>query len=57
MMHILKCQSCGKYTLKEQCSCGAAAVHPKPAKFSVDDKYADYRRQAKKRELEEKGFL
>jgi len=57
MKHILKCTSCGSYTLKEQCSCGAAAVSPKPAKYSPEDKYASYRRQAKHGDLEKKGLL
>jgi H/ACA ribonucleoprotein complex subunit 3 len=57
MKHILKCTGCGKYTMKEQCSCGGKAVTPKPPKYSPDDKYADYRRQAKKQGLAEKGLL
>ncbi|MFH0978416.1 MAG: RNA-protein complex protein Nop10 [Candidatus Woesearchaeota archaeon] len=57
MLHILKCQKCGKYTLKEKCSCGGKAVSPRPARFSPDDKYAAYRRKVKKKELEEKGLL
>jgi len=47
MKHILKCEKCGKYTMKELCSCGSKAITTKPAKFSVDDKYAKYRREAK----------
>jgi len=57
MHHILKCQQCGKYTMKEECSCGGKAVSPRPPKFSPDDKYAEYRRKVKMKELEEKGFL
>lgn len=45
--HILKCTSCGNYTLKEKCKCGSKAMTPKPAKFSIEDKYASYRRKAK----------
>ncbi len=48
MKHILKCGKCSNYTMKEQCSCGGNAVTVKPAKYSPEDKYADYRRKAKK---------
>lgn len=48
MKHILKCLKCGKYTLKEKCSCGGKAVSAKPAKYSPEDKFGKYRRLAKK---------
>jgi len=57
MKHILKCPGCGKYTMKEKCSCGGTAITPRPPKYSPDDKYADYRRQTKKPALAEKGLL
>ena len=57
MRHILKCQSCGKYTMKEVCGCGGVAVNPKPPKYSPEDPYADYRRKAKRQPLVEKGLL
>ena len=47
MKSILKCGSCGKYTMKEACSCSGKAITPKPGKFSPEDKYAQYRRKAK----------
>ncbi len=47
-MHILKCPNCKSYGLKESCACGSKRVRVRPAKYSPDDKYADYRRQAKK---------
>ena len=50
---ILKCVNCGKYTLKDKCECGGKALDPRPAKFSIEDKYGYYRRLAKK----EKWFL
>ena len=53
MKHILKCEKCGRYTMKEQCSCSGKALNPKPAKFSPDDKYAHYRRKAKEKLSEE----
>ena len=48
MKHILKCEKCGKYTMNEICSCGGKALNPKPPKYSPEDKYAEYRRIAKK---------
>ena len=47
MKNILKCEGCGKYTMKDACACGGKAITPKPAKFSVEDKYGSYRRKAK----------
>lgn len=46
-MHILKCTSCKKYGLGEICVCGSKTQRVIPPKFSPDDKYAKYRRQAK----------
>ncbi|MDD5086699.1 MAG: nucleolar RNA-binding Nop10p family protein [Candidatus Nanoarchaeia archaeon] len=57
MKHILKCLSCGKYTLNEKCSCGGNAVTPKPAKYNPDDKYARYRREAKMPEIKKRGLI
>ena len=45
--HILKCSVCGSYTMNAKCKCGGKAVISKPAKFSIEDKYAKYRRKAK----------
>ena len=57
MKHILKCQECSTYTLKEKCKCGGKAVTVKPPKYSPEDKYAGYRRKAKKQALEKEGIL
>ncbi len=57
MKHIMKCIACGSYTLKETCACGSKAAAPKPAKFSPEDHYGNYRRQAKQEILKGKGFL
>ena len=46
-VHILKCERCGSYGLEENCPCGGKRVIAKPPKYSVDDKYADYRRKYK----------
>jgi H/ACA ribonucleoprotein complex subunit 3 len=54
--HIYKCISCGKYTTKEECSCGSKAILPRPPKFSLDDKYAGLKRKVKKEELIKKGL-
>ena len=46
MKKMRKCTSCGKYTL-EELHCGADTKTPHPPRFSIDDKYASYRRQAR----------
>jgi H/ACA ribonucleoprotein complex subunit 3 len=41
---LMKCQSCGTYTIKEVCpKDGLPTVISHPARFSPDDKYARYR--------------
>ncbi|MBS3133014.1 RNA-protein complex protein Nop10 [Candidatus Woesearchaeota archaeon] len=57
MKHMLKCTNCGRYSLKALCSCGGANAIPKPAKFSPEDAYGKYRRQAKQSVLKERGLL
>jgi len=42
------CESCKEYSLRDVCpKCGAKTILPKPPKYSPEDKYGDYRRQAK----------
>lgn len=48
MKHILKCPECKSYGLKELCECNSKRVRPNPPKYNLDDKYGEYRRQAKK---------
>jgi len=57
MRHILKCGTCKTYTLKESCKCGGTAFAPRPAKYSPEDNYGEYRRTAKRETLREKGLL
>ncbi|MCK5107375.1 MAG: RNA-protein complex protein Nop10 [Nanoarchaeota archaeon] len=58
MKHIMKCSFCKTYTLKEKCpKCNKQTIMPKPAKYSPIDKYADYRRQAKKQDLIKENLL
>ena len=58
MKHILKCPKCGQYTMQEKCpKCNEKTVNPKPAKYSIEDKYGEYRRKAKKEDLLKKGLL
>lgn len=57
MKHILKCKSCGNYTMKETCSCGSEAVKAGPAKYSPQDAYAKYRRAAKAEAMKKAGLL
>jgi len=52
MKHVLKCNVCGKYTMKDV-HCSKKTLSPKPAKYSPEDKYGKYRRIAKK----EKGLV
>jgi H/ACA ribonucleoprotein complex subunit 3 len=48
MKEILLCETCGIYTLKKFCSiCKNKTVSPRPAKFSIEDKYLKYRLKAK----------
>lgn len=58
MKHIMFCPKCRAYTLMDACrSCSSQAVLPKPAKYSPEDPYADYRRRAKEPQLSERGWL
>ena len=58
MKHILKCKSCGAYTLKDKCSkCGEEVLRPIPPKYSPDDKYGKYRRKVKLSSLEKDGLI
>ena len=57
MKSILFCPKCKKYTLKEKCSrCQVKTISSKPPKFSPINKYGNYRREEKKKELKEKGL-
>ncbi len=48
MNKILRCSKCGDYTLQNKCpKCNSDCYSPKPAKFSPEDKYGEYRRKAK----------
>jgi len=56
-MEILKCKKCQKYTMHVNCPiCNQKTLQTKPPKFSPIDKYGKYRREAKKKELQEKGL-
>ena len=57
MRSILKCEDCGKYTMKGICVCGSKGLTPKPAKFSIEDKYGSYRRKAKLNIFKNEGLL
>jgi len=57
MKHILKCEKCGEYTLKEKCSCGGNTVTTKPQKYSPEDKYSEYRIKAKREFWEKEGLI
>jgi H/ACA ribonucleoprotein complex subunit 3 len=56
--HIHKCLKCKSYTLKIKCiKCNTETVLPKPPKFSLNDKYAPYRRDVKREDLERQGLI
>ncbi len=58
MEHLFKCEKCNKYTMKEICdTCNSKTTNPRPAKFSPEDQWADYRRKAKMQQWKEKGFV
>lgn len=55
--HIHKCLFDNRYTLEKVCpACGKETIIPRPPKFSLDDKYAGLRREAKMEELKKKGL-
>lgn len=56
MKHILKCENCNKFTMKKICSCGAETKSTKAQKYSPQ-KFAEYRRKARKTDLENRGLL
>ncbi|MCX6695078.1 MAG: RNA-protein complex protein Nop10 [Candidatus Altiarchaeota archaeon] len=48
-MRIMKCPSCGTYTLETSCpKCALKTFHAQPPKYSPEDKYGKYRRMMKK---------
>jgi H/ACA ribonucleoprotein complex subunit 3 len=58
MKHILMCSSCKSYTIKELCpKCGGKTGPSQPPKYSPEDKYAKYRREAKLEERRKEGLL
>jgi len=42
--------------MKAEC-CGEKTINPKPAKFSPEDNYADYRRRAKEEDRKKEGLI
>jgi len=57
MKHILKCDNCKKYTMKETCDCGSKATVPIPMKYNPDDKFSSYRRRAKLKDYANRGLI
>jgi H/ACA ribonucleoprotein complex subunit 3 len=58
MKKINICQKCKIFTLTEKCpKCKGEVTTTVPPKYSVDDKYASYRREAKEKERKEQGML
>lgn len=57
-LHILKCGKCKAYTIRKTCpNCGGEAVSSLPTKYSPEDAYGKYRREAKKEGLKKEGLL
>ncbi|MCX8198295.1 MAG: RNA-protein complex protein Nop10 [Candidatus Micrarchaeota archaeon] len=48
MKKMRKCVSCGAYTLSAQ-HCGEATKPAHPPKFTIEDRYAHYRRKMRER--------
>lgn len=47
-VQILKCNKCNIYTLNNKCpNCSSITITNKPARFSLEDKYGEYRRKYK----------
>ncbi|MEE9151646.1 MAG: RNA-protein complex protein Nop10 [Thermoplasmata archaeon] len=42
-----KCEGCGRYSMKDICSCGNETIVPIPPRFSPHDRYGEYRRRLK----------
>ncbi len=57
MARLLRCTACGRYTLSEACPCGGTAASPKPPKYSPEDRFARFRRQAKEEQRKQEGVL
>ncbi|MFA6887902.1 MAG: nucleolar RNA-binding Nop10p family protein [Candidatus Woesearchaeota archaeon] len=55
--HILYCSTCQRYTMQPVCTCGEKTAERKPAKFSPEDKYAQYRRQVKQEQRKKEGLV
>ena len=46
---LKRCSACQEYTMQEACPrCGAKAIPSRPAKFSPEDAYGEYRRKLKR---------
>jgi len=46
---LKRCLDCKEYTLQETCPhCGVSAKPNRPAKFSPEDNYGEYRRKLKR---------
>jgi len=55
MKPLLFCKIKNHYTMIEECH-GEKALSREPPKYSPEDKYAKYRREAKNEEYEKKGY-
>jgi H/ACA ribonucleoprotein complex subunit 3 len=52
---LKRCLACKEYTLQDTCPhCGGTAKPNRPAKFSPEDQYGEYRRKLKRLDGSEK---
>ena len=56
MKHILKCKKCKEYTMLLE-HCGTKSSPIKPAKYSPEDRYGEYRRKVLKEDLIQKDLI
>ena len=51
---LKRCLACKEYTLQDTCPrCGGSAKPNRPAKFSPEDQYGEYRRKLKRLDASE----
>lgn len=56
--HIFYCANCQEYTMKQLCAnCKQKTAEKKPAKFSPEDKYGQYRREVKAQSRKIEGLI
>jgi len=57
MKRVHFCTTCKIFTLKDRCPKGHKTTIVEPPKYSLTDKYGDYRRKTKIPDLKKKGLI